>query len=274
MKEEERFYTNLYTSANVDSDNIKGYLNNTTFPKILTEEEQGKCEGLLTHNECKEAVDQLRPGKSPGCDGIPAEFYKVFWNCISTLVINSLNCCFEKGHMSPTQRRAIISLIYKKGDKLQLKNWRPISLLNTDYKIMSVVLANRLKKVISKIIHTDQTGYIKGRYIGTNIRLIDDVINLCINENKSAAILFVDFEKAFDTVEWNFIVQTLQKFNFGPSFINWITVMYNNIESSVLNLGWKSKFFRLSRGLRQGCPLSALFVCCSLRSLSFEHKTR
>ena len=258
LKEEESFYSSLYTSANVESDDIKKYLDTVTFPVTLTIDEQGKCEGLLTHSECKDAVDQLKMSKSPGCDGLPAEFYKVFWSCIHTLVINSLNHSFTKGHMSTTQKRAIISLIYKKGDKMHLKNWRPISLLNTDYKILSVILANRLKKVISKVISTDQTGYIKGRFIGTNVRLIDDIINLCINEHQSAAVLFVDFEKAFDMVEWSFVVQTLMKFNFGSTFINWITVMYSDIESSVLNLGWKTKFFRLSRGLRQGCPLSAL----------------
>ena len=107
----------------------------------------------------------MKNNKSPGCDGIPVEFYKTFWADIHTFLIDSLDDAYQVGELSTTQKRGILSLIFKKNDKELLKNWRPISLLNTDYKILTHVLANRLKKVIGKIINTDQNGYIKGRNI-------------------------------------------------------------------------------------------------------------
>ena len=93
------------------------------------------------------------------------------------MLIDSINTTYHTGEMSITQKRGILSLLYKKDDKTCLNNWRPISLLNTDYKIMAHVQAQRLKNVIHKLIHTDQSGYIKGRNINNNIRLIQDVID-------------------------------------------------------------------------------------------------
>ena len=125
----------------------------------------------------------------------------------------------------------------KKNDKYLLKNWRPISLLNTDYKILARVLTIRLKSVIDKIIHTDQNGYIKGRNIAYNIRLIQDVIDKFENDNTEGAIVFLDFHKAFDTVNHNFLHQVLGKFNFGQSFIKWVKTMYNKAECCLSNNG-------------------------------------
>ena len=148
--------------------------------------------------------------------------------------------------------------LYKRIDKHMLKNWRLISLLNTDYKILTHVLANRLKSVIGKLIHTDQNGYIKGRNIAYNIRLIQDVINYVENDNIEGAIIFLDFQKAFDTVNHNFLLSVLTKFNFGHSFIQWVQTSYTKSESCLSNNGWTSKPFEVQRGIRQGCPLSAL----------------
>ena len=115
----------------------------------------------------------MEPDKTPGTDGLPADFYKVFWNDISDYLVNSINYAFGKGQLSVTQRRGIIKLIPKKdaGPDL-IKNWRPITLLNCDYKIAAKAIANRLKRVIPNLVNSDQTGFIKGRFIGENIRLI------------------------------------------------------------------------------------------------------
>ena len=120
------------------------------------------------------------------------------------------------------------------------------------------MLANRLKLIIGKIIHTDQNGYIKGRNIAYNIRLIQDVINYFENDNMEGAIIFLDFQKAFDTVSHNFLHAVLEKFNFGHSFIKWVKTIYNKAESCLSNNGWTSRPFEIQRGIRQGCPLSAL----------------
>ena len=120
----------------------------------------------------------MEPDKTPGTDGLPDDFYKVFRNDIADYPVNSINYAFGKGQLLVTQRRGIIKLIPKKDAEPDLiKNWRPITLLNCDYKIAAKAIANCLKKVIPKLVNSDQTGFIKGRFIGENIRLIDSVIN-------------------------------------------------------------------------------------------------
>ena len=174
------------------------------------------------------------------------------------LVINSLNEGFLKNELSVTQKQGVLSLIYKKGNPENIENWRPITLLNIDYKILTRILAKRLQKIIFKIIETDQQGYIKNRCISLNIRQIQDIIDYADETNIDAAILCLDFRKAFDTVELQFLYLVLEKFGFNISFINWIKSIYHNISTTIQNNGWLSEPFHPQRGLRQGCPISAL----------------
>ena len=146
-----------------------------------------------------------------------------------------------------------------------MENLRPISLLNVDYKILTKVIAKRIEKVLSTLINPDQTGYVKGRYIGENVRLIYDLIHY--TDQKGIAI-FLDFKKAFDSIEWNYLLQTLQFFNFGHDIQNWIKIFYNNVTSCVLNNGHASTFFSLQRGVRQGCPLSGVLFVLGIELLS------
>ena len=186
-----------------------------------------KCEGLLTEKECLEAVKSMESGKSPGTDGLPAEFYKVFWKDVSPILIGSLNRSYQKGKLAITQRKGIISLIPKKDKALnKLKNWRPITLLNCDYKIASKAITSRLKFVLSDLIDHDQTGFLKGRSIAENVFLINNVISYTHLKDISGLLLFIDFEKVFDTIEWTFLRKTLEHFGFGPSLINWINFFY------------------------------------------------
>ena len=144
---------------------------------------------------------------------------------------------------------------------MNLASWRSITLLNLDYKIAFKVVAKRLEKVKDFLINPDQTGFVKGRYIGQNIRLINDVLEQTKEQNIPGILLQLDFCKAFDTIEWTFIKKSLNFFNFGDSIQRWISTFYCNSESAVLNNGFCTNFFKLSRGVRQGCPLSPyLFI--------------
>ena len=207
--------------------------------------------------EIKNTVKQLKNNKSPGIDGLPAEFYKIFWKDIKYILFESFNFSIYSGKLSISQRQGVISLLPKPDkDPHYLKNWRPISLLTTDYKILSSTIAARLKNKLQNIIHNDQTGFLKGRYIGENVRNVINIIDFIEKENMSGIILTIDYEKAFDKIEWNFILKTLKYFNFGNAFLNLVKLLYTDISSCCVNNRWSTQFFSLSRGVRQGCPLS------------------
>ena len=182
------------------------------YSKSLNLEEKEKCEGMLTKAECLQALKSMNPEKTPGSDGLPIEFYKVFWNEISDCLLNTINYAYAEGKFSISQRRGIIKLIPKKdAEPYFVKNWRPITLLNTDYKIAAKAIANRLQNVLPKLINNDQTGFLKGRFIGENIRLTDVLINHTVACNIPGLLMFLDFEKAFDSCEWSFIWKTNAK---------------------------------------------------------------
>ena len=220
------------------------------------------CEGKLSLKECEEAVKMLKPGKTPGNDGLPVEFYQTFWKDIGPILVETHNFAYDNQMLSTSQRQAVINTIEKKGqDRMYLENWRPISLLNVDLKIASKAIAIRIEKVLPTRIHTDQVGYVKKRYSGEVIRLIEDVKEYTEDENKPGIMLFLDFEKAFDSLNWIFLHEVLKNCGFGTSLRQWVKLFYSNIQSCVLNNGWSSEYFQLSQGVRQGDPLSPyLFV--------------
>ncbi len=171
---------------------------------------------------------------------------------------------YKENTLHISARRGVICLIPKKHKNLDyIKNWRPLTLLNTDYKILSKVLAIRLKMCLDHLVNRDQTGFMKNRFIGENIRKILDVIDYTEMEEIPAIIISIDFEKCFDRIEWSAVYKTMQLFNFGEKYINWVKLLYNDCLSCTSNNGHSSEWFTPSRGLRQGCPMSPyLYLLC------------
>ena len=262
LEECKQFYENLY------SGNVKCSLENCRFfdgeHNTLNDLDRNICESKITIDECKESLMKLTNNRSPGSDGISVEFYKFFWDKLKKFLIDSYNYAFENDILSIEQRRAILILIPKgTKDKRLLKNWRPISLLNVDYKILAKGLAIRLQKVISNLVSLDQVGCIKERYIGNNIRTMLDILEITKNKLDPGLMVMIDFEKAFDTISWSFLYKTLEYFNFGQTFIHYIKLLYTSPVSCVTNNGFHTQFFNIKRGVRQGCPISALlFILC------------
>ena len=219
-----------------------------------------KCEGEIGTSESKVAIDKMKKNKSPGLDGISIEFYKKFWPLIGNLLVKVFNSSYENGILTESQRVAVFTLIFKKGDDCDLSNYRPISLTNVDYRIMAFVLAARLQCVLDSLISHDQTAYIKNRYMRYNIRLTEVVIDNFDKLQMNGVMFFADFQKAFDSLDWNFRFSTLDFFNFGPSFKDWIRTLYASPVGKVKNNGYMSDEFSISRGIRQGVCSNIHFI--------------
>jgi len=160
----------------------------------------------------------MSANKTPGIDGLPKEFYVAFWETVGEDLLYILNYSFSNGAMSHSQRHGVISLIHKKGERDLCKNYRPISLLCVDYKIASRAISARLRTVISSLVSDDQPYCIPGRFIGENIRLLQDAILYAQETDQPLALLSFDQEKAFDRVDWSYLLRVLSKMGFGPHF--------------------------------------------------------
>ena len=183
-------------------------------------------------------------------------------------LVEVYNFCYRHGRLCKSQRQGAITILYKKGDCLDLANWRPITLLCVDYKIAAKVLGNRLLQVIALVVSPDQSCGIPGWSPAENVRLLLDVACYADQNNIGGTILSLDQEKAFDRVEISFLLKVLERMGFGPSFRNWIGLLYTDVHSAVSVNGFLTEFFPVTRGVRQGCPLSPLLYVLVMESLA------
>ena len=191
-KEMNDFYQDLFSEEEVDLEAQDWLLDQLSMS--LDEQEQASSEGLLTVEECREALNGMDTGKSPGMDGLTAEFYIAFWAVLGSDLVEVLNYGFQHAQLSVCQHRGLLSLIFKKGER-DLRNWRPISLLCLDYKIGTKALAARSQKVLLSVLHEDQTCGVPGRSIFSNLNLVRDLIEYCNSNNLLLAIISLDQER-------------------------------------------------------------------------------
>ena len=251
------FYKNLYEEQNTEEICQRELLSSVN--KYTSSTDKAFCDDPISLHELEIALKELPLHKSPGLDGLPAEFYRSMWETIKMDFHELITEISNDKELTFSQKRGAIRIVFKKQQTYiyKLKYYRPITLLNTDVKIITKVLAMRLKKILPSIIDSNQT-CVPGRNISKNVHTLQDVIMYANSENITAAILFIDQEKAFDRVSHTFLLKTLEKFNFGSAFISWIQIILTDIKSQVKVNGYLTDEIDITRGIRQGCPISTL----------------
>jgi hypothetical protein len=219
----------------------------------LNQEERDELEVGLAIEEFDIAINKAKLNTSPGIDSISNRFIKTFWYIFRKPLYDYAQCCYDKGILTENFRCAKIRLIPKKGDTSMLKNWRPISLLNCFYKLISRVVALRLKKVMDKITRVAQKGFSSTKYCQEVLIGIVDSINHLKYRNKQGFILSLDIKKAFDSTSHSYLQEVYKFFNFGPNFIKWLNLIGTNRKACIImENGIYSEFFDLERGNAQG----------------------
>ena len=264
-----RHFTKLYatTRDSASAAKLEQFFADLHIPK-LTNGERDSCEGPISNDECLAALKSMANDKAPGPSGFTKEFIITFWDVLGSLIVSYANSAYERGEFFITQRRGYIALLPKKGDQRMLSNKRPIVLLDILYKIVAKVLARRLSNVIDKLIATEQTGFLRGRNISDNLRLTSDVMFYCKEKELPGILMNLDYAAAFDSVEHDFLFRALEAFNFGPSFVRWIRILYEKSELAILNNGLSSEWIHPSRAVRQGCPISGLLFVLAVETFA------
>lgn len=263
------YYTKLYSQINdCNESQIDDFLFGLNLPQI-GEEQNNQIVSEITQEEINTAISKLKNNKSPGADGYTSEWYKVFRRTLTPLLHKTFNSILKGGAVPESWREAIISVIAKDGkDGTICSNYRPISVLNVDYRIFTAILARRMEKILPEIISLDQTGFIKHRQTNDNIRRTLHIMKHIKDMKLKALILGMDAEKAFDSVKWEFLFKVMKRFNFHERFIKTIKTLYTNPIARIKVNGSLSNVINLERGCRQGCSVSPLLFAIFLEPLS------
>lgn len=239
------FYSSLYSSDN-PSDHVS--LDNVTLPTIA-EEDKAILEQPIFETEISQATRSMKNRKAPGPDGYPIEFYKAFASKLIPLLCLVYNESLKQKKLPTSMTQATISVHPKKGkDPTKCESYRPISLLTCDYKILTKILSLRLESIVPKIVHPDQTGFVKGRQSFHNLRRLFNIIYSKHSIHSPEIVISLDAHKAFDRIEYGHLFKTLSKFGFGPVFVSWIRTLYAAPQARVRTNNFNSQYFTVQRG--------------------------
>ena len=218
----------------------------------------------VTKEEIKKVLFTMPSNKSPGPDGFTCEFFKETWSIVGNDFVVAIQSFFKTGFLPKGVNSTILALIPKKKEVAFMKDYRPISCCNVLYKVISKLLANRLKTILPKFISANQSTFVKDRLLMENLLLATEIIKDYHKDTiSSRCAMKIDISKAFDSVQWSFLLNTLKALDIPEKYIHWIQTCVTTTSFSVQVNGELAEYFASERGLRQGCSLSPYpFVIC------------
>ena len=259
------YYKVLYSQpGNIDESKIEGLLSSLNLPS-LSEGQNKALMAKITPDEVDLAISRLKTGKAAGPDGLTAEWFKGLRGILVPILVKTFNYVLQTKETPPSWKDAVITVIPKEGkDRTECGSYRPISILNLDYKLFTSILTQRLDSLWPILIKNDQVGFIRQRQTQDNIKRTLHIVSQITQSGQQAALISCDARKAYDSVFWCFLFKTLEKFGFHESFIETIQALYRNPTARLKINGDLSEPFILERGVRQGdcisCGLFAAFI--------------
>lgn len=251
-KEILNYYHNLYTENEV-------WRPTTNFEEVarISAVDNEMLEAVFDEEEVHAVIQSCAPNKAPGPNGFTMAFFQKAWEFIKPEVLGALNHFHQHCHMIKSCNASFITLIPKKKGAMELRDYRPISLIGSVYKIISKLLAERLKKIIGKLVSVHQNAFIKHRQITDASLIANETLDWRIKSCEPGVMCKLDIEKAFNPLNWSYLIPILRKMGFGD---RWIRFNISTVKYSVIVNNGPVDFFSPQKRIRQGDPLSLFFV--------------
>lgn len=262
------FWANMCTEPDVHQDAIDQVLNAVRNAGLQLSQEEADVVGRadVTEAEVRRALKHSAPGKAPGLDGLPVDLYRKCADSFAPLLARVYSAMAQLGQVPDTLLDGVVSTIYKTGSRVQPGNYRPITLLNTDYRVLAKILAYRLRDVQHKLIQREQTAFMPGRHIGENV-MLNQLLPSAVGPGSTAVTVFQDIYKAYDTISRPFLFAVLEAAGLGGGFLRWVKLLLTHTNACAMVNGYCSALLPYTAGVRQGCPLAPqlyLFVAQAL----------